>query len=169
MALKIPLSLRQPLDDAFDRVMRQAGLPPGFLGTSFSSLIEQGTDATPQFNVVSCNTVAPLSNLAVVYSQGEIVQTNQQSGSSYVALASDNCIFMSQDSLRTVSIPGASPAGTTYQVIDNSGSSTAGHTITVTATSGNIHGAASAVITPGTNKSLLLMSDGANYWLLSKF
>jgi hypothetical protein len=169
MALKIPLSLRQSLDEAFDKVMRQAGLPPGFLGTSFSNLIEQGSDATAQFSSVQCDSVVPLTGSAVKYGQGTIEQTTSSNATAYVGLATDNCIFMSNDAVRTVSLPGASPAGTQYQVIDNSGSVTAGHTITVSPTSGTIHGAGTSVITPGTNKSILVMSDGTNYWLLSKF
>ena len=43
----------------------------------------------------------------------------------------------------------------------------AGHIITVTPTSGLINGAANAVITPGTNKALEVVSDGKDYWIIS--
>lgn len=99
---------------------------------------------------------------------GEVVHFNPQAGAAYIALASDQIIGMSDDAIRTVSIPGGSPAGTLYTIKDTSGSVTVGHTITITTTAGNIEGIGSFVITPGTNTSVSVFSDGTNYWIMCK-
>ena len=93
-----------------------------------------------------------------------------QSGDSYSAKNYDHVIGMSSDTARTVTIPEKLPAGTHYVIIDTFlGPANPGHTITVEVKDslGLINGAANAVITPGTNKALEVVSDGTNYWIIS--
>ena len=103
----------------------------------------------------------------VSYGQGTVYGFTLQAGGSYSAKNYDHVIGMSSDAARKVTIPGNSPAGTHYIIIDTSSSANPGHTITVTASAGMINGIANAVITPGTNKALEVISDGKNYWIIS--
>jgi len=77
---------------------------------------------------------------------------------------------------RTVVIPEGPPRGTDYVIIDTSGANDPTHTITISVKNscdpnspsvGTINGIQSAVITPGTNKALEVISDGKNYWIIS--
>lgn len=103
-------------------------------------------------------------------SGGEVKAYNSQSGTSYSAASSDRYIAMSNDAIRTVTLPGAAPAGTEYTIQDTSGSVNATHTVTVGAASGSVKsgGAATAVITPGASGSISVFSDGTNYWITAK-
>jgi hypothetical protein len=103
----------------------------------------------------------------ISFGQGVVYGFTSQSGVSYTAKDYDHVIGMSQDAARTVTLPGTRPAGTHYVVIDTSGSNDPSHTITVTPAAGRINGAASAVITLGTNKALEVISDGTNYWIIA--
>ena len=99
-----------------------------------------------------------------------LASTSSNAASNYNALTSDHSILMTSDSARTVTLPGASLAGTEYVIIDASGSVTAGHTLTVQASSGTVKsgGTATAVITPGVSGSITAVSDGTNYWITAK-
>jgi hypothetical protein len=103
----------------------------------------------------------------ISFGQGVVFGFTSQSGAYYSANAYDHVIGISGDAARTVVIPRKRPAGTHYIIIDTSGSVIAFHTITVTPDAGLINGAANAVITPGTNTALEVVSDGTNYWIIS--
>ena len=120
---------------------------------------------------ISATSAAPPNWIS--FGQGVVYGFTSVSDGTYIAKNYDHVIAMSNDAARTVTIPGKRPAGTHYIIIDTSGSANAGHTITVTSSLGCINavgcinGAANAVITPGTNKALEVISDGANYWIIS--
>lgn len=111
-----------------------------------------------------------------IQSQGRVASFNFQTatGTSYVVENRDEIIALSDDAARTVTLPHAAGAGTCFTIRDISGSSTSGHTITISvATSGNIDGASTYVITPGSSSGQSLMvqlvSDGTNYWSIAKY
>jgi hypothetical protein len=110
----------------------------------------------------------------VSFGQGVVYGFTSQSDASYSANNYDHVIGMSKDDARTVTIPWKRPAGTHYIIIDTSRTLTAAHTISVTGSMGPkgeppplINDAPNAVITPGTNKTLEVISDGTNYWIIS--
>jgi hypothetical protein len=147
MAVAFSPNLLVGLNDAFNRLLVDAGLNYGALGTaSFSQLISQGL-------------------------QGQVMGTTVVSGSSYTPVVSDSVILMTDDAARTVALP-VFGAGTVVTIVDDSGSTTAGHTITVTPASGSVYvgGASHAtiVVTPATNSSIILLSDGINYYCLAR-
>jgi hypothetical protein len=113
----------------------------------------------------------------ISFGQGVVHGFTSQSGDSYSANKYDHVIGMSKKAPRTVTlpIPEKRSAGTHYVVIDTShsdGSETPKNTITVTPPPGSpppflINDAANALITPGENKALEVISDGTNYWIIS--
>jgi hypothetical protein len=121
----------------------------------------------PQFTIGNSIAISGYSK-----SQGRIASWNFQTatGTSYTVAAKDEIVGMSDDATRTLTLLHAAAAGTCITVRDTSGSSTSGHTITISvATSGNIDGASTYVITPGTSLCVQLVSDGTNYWSIAKF
>lgn len=86
-------------------------------------------------------------------------------GDTATVAATDRYIALSHDHTRVVTLL-ALPAGTALTFMDTSGSSTSANTITFTGTP-TIN--ATATITPGTNTTCTLLSDGANYWLVDRF
>jgi hypothetical protein len=169
MALTFSTAVRQSIDEAFNRALRNGGLTPGAFGVSLTSLLEQGIDSNPSYSSVLVDTVKPLTGNAVTYSGGCIKTTRTVSGTSATLTTSDYVVFMSNDGTRTAALPAASAIGTSFAIVDNSGSANAGHTITVSVTGGaNINGASTNVITPGTNFVKYYVSDGTNYWVLGQ-
>jgi hypothetical protein len=132
------------------------------------------TDTSGLFNRISTGAVTvgswPGVFSSLTTTGGRIKNYQTYSGTSRVATASDDIIAMSGVSVRTVTLPGASPAGTEYTIVDSSGTATSTNTITVGASSGSVKsgGSATAVITPGTSGSLTAVSDGTNYWITAK-
>jgi hypothetical protein len=103
----------------------------------------------------------------ISFGQGVVYGFKSVSDQQYNANNWDHVIGMSNDAPRTVNIPGKRPAGSHYVIIDISGAVDAGHTITVVPSLGRINSASNAVITPGTNRALELVSDGTDYWIIS--
>jgi hypothetical protein len=114
----------------------------------------------------------------ISFGQGVVYGFTSQSGKCYAAREHDHVIGMVSDDSRNVTILPNRPAGTHYVVIDTSGSINPANTITVSVTDdkdnsctqprvGLINGAQTAMITPGTNRALEIISDGKNYWIIS--
>ena len=105
----------------------------------------------------------------ISFGQGVVYGFTSQSGDKYPAKNWDHVIGMSQNAQRTVTLPGKRPAGTHYIIIDTSGAGSADgqNTITVITAAGSINGSNKAVITPGRNRAMEVISDGANYWIIS--
>jgi hypothetical protein len=146
MAVKLSANNKSAINVAMNRALISAGAVDNVLGQPFTDLIDSG-------------------------SGGYVASNTLVTGSSYTALSSDFVILMNDDAARTLSLP-QSPAGQWYIVVDDSGSTTAGHTITISTTAGVLWvagaTASSLVITPGTTSTVSVMSDGTNFYLMSR-
>jgi len=162
------------------------------VGTSFSyDQVLQAAGATitdPQrgglftyYNGEGASSTSVVPPTWVSYGHGVVYGFTSPPGDLYRAKPSDHVIAMSSQGpgARVIQIPGKSPAGTDYIIIDSSPIKSAGNSITVmpcvlvqntgacSPDSGLINGAASVVIPGGVDTVIELVSDGMNYWIVS--